>query len=199
MRRAAKWLWGVLAVVVAVIVGIVTLVNPVVFDYAAAQLDAITVQALNAGVADVVTADTYPQLTDVRRDSHGVITSITANAVAMNRVAAQVSTAAQNYLVQMGNTGVPIPLGTFSGLPILVGKGLPVMLKINLVGSVNCRFDSTLSSAGINQTQHKILLYLDAVVDVILPLGQRRTQIAVQMLFADSIIVGKVPEFMLTA
>ena len=199
MRRSVKWLWGVLAVVVAVIVGIVTLVNPVVFDYAAAQLDAITVQALNAGVADVVTADTYPQLTDVRRDSQGVITSITANAVAMNRVAAQVSTAAQEHLVQLGNTGVPIPIGTFSGLPILVGKGLPVMLKINLVGSVNCRFDSTLASAGINQTQHKILLYLDAVVDVILPLGQRRTQIAVQMLFADSIIVGKVPEFMLTA
>lgn len=199
MRRLAKWGWGVLAVVIALIVGIVTLVNPVVFAYASAQLDAITVQALNAGVADVVTTETYPQLTDVRRDNQGVITSITADAIAMNRIAAQVSTAAQKHLVAMGNTGVPIPLGTFSGLPILVGKGWPVMVKVNLVGAVNCRFDSTLASAGINQTQHKVILSLDAVVDVILPLGQRRTQIAVQMLFADSIIVGKVPEFMLTA
>ncbi len=199
MRRRTKWLWGCLAVVTALMVGMVTLINPVVFDYATAQLDAITVQALNAGVADIVTADTYPQLTDVRRNAQGVITSITANAVAMNRVAAQVSTAAQEHLVALGNTGVPIPWGTFSGLPILVGKGLPVMLKVNLVGAVNCRFDSTLSSAGINQTQHKIILYLDAVVEIILPLGNRRTQIAVQMLFADSIIIGEVPEFMLTA
>lgn len=184
--------------VVLLTVFIITIVNPVVVNYAQAELDALTVQAVNRGVSEVIAADTYAQLTDIRRDAQGVIVSINADVVAMNRVAAAVSDRAQVYLDQMGQTGIPIPVGTFSGIPILVGKGLPVMLNVNLVGAVNCRFDSTFLSAGINQTQHKITLYVDAVVDIVLPLATRRTKVAVQMLFADSIIVGKVPEFLLT-
>ena len=186
-------------VLVALVIGWFTVViNPVVYRYAAAELDALTVQAVNLGVADVVNADSYAQLTDIRRDANGVITSINADVVAMNRVSTQVSERAQQHLARLGDAGVPVPLGTFSGIPILVGKGYPVMLTVKLVGSVNCRFESTFATAGINQTQHKIMLYVDAVVDVILPFGHQRTNVAVQMLFADSIIVGKVPEFLMT-
>lgn len=188
-----------LAVVVALSAFLVLVVNPVVFNYATAQLDALTVRAMNLGTTDVVDADAYSQLTDIRRDQNGTITSIAADVVAMNRLASQIATHAQAHLNELGEQGIPVPIGTFSGLPILVGKGLPVMLQIKLVGAVNCRFDSTFASAGINQTQHKIILYVDAVVDVVLPLATKRTNVAVQMLFADSIIVGKVPEFLWTA
>lgn len=185
-----------MAGLVLVLIFVVTVVNPVVLNYAHAALDALTVQAVNAGVGDVVTADDYGQLTDIRRDPSGVITSISADVVEMNRIATQVADRAQSHLNQMGATGIAIPLGTFSGIPLLVGRGLPVILEIKLIGAVNCRFDSVFAAAGINQTQHKITLYVDAVVDIVLPLYTKRTNIAVQMLFADSIIVGKVPEFM---
>lgn len=196
MRKLTRWVWGSVAVLGLLVVFVATVVNPVVLNYARAALDALTVQAVNAGVGDVVTADSYGQLTDIRRDANGVITSINADVVAMNQIATQVADRAQVHLNQMGATGIAIPLGTFSGIPILVGRGLPVMLQVKLIGAVNCRFDSTFESAGINQTQHKITLYVDAVVDIVLPLYTKRTNVAIQMLFADSIIVGKVPEFM---
>lgn len=198
MRKMTSWFLRIGVLVVVCVIWLAVVVNPVVFNYAGAVLDAVAVQAVNCGIADVVKADTYSNLTDIRRDAHGTITSINANAVAMNTLAVQVSSRAQFYLSALGNDGIPVPLGTFSGIPFLVGRGWPVKLNLKLVGAVNCNFDSEFKTAGINQTEHKITLRSVALVDVILPFCSKRTNVEVEMLFADSIIVGEVPEFLLT-
>lgn len=198
MRKVTSWLLRISVILVLVSIWLAVVVNPVVFNYANAVIDAVAVQAVNNGVADVVQADTYSSLTDIRRDSSGSITSISADAVAMNALSAQVSSRAQVYLEQMGNTGVPVPILTFSGIPFLVGRGVPVKLNLKLVGAVNCSFNSEFKTAGINQTEHKITLCSHAVVDVVLPFCTKRTQVEVEMLFSDSIIVGEVPEFLMT-
>ena len=198
MRRVTSWVLRIGLVIAVAAVWLVFAVNPVVFNYAGALIDAVAVQAVNNSVADVVNTETYSNLTDIRRDQNGTITSINADAVAMNLLAVKVSTYAQNYLASLGNEGIPVPLGTFSGLPFLVGHGWAVKLNFKLVGAVNCSFDSEFKTAGINQTVHKITLRSYAVVDVVLPFCTKRTKVFVDMLFADSIIVGEVPEFMLS-
>ncbi|MBO4726440.1 MAG: sporulation protein YunB [Clostridia bacterium] len=197
MRKATKCLWWVIVFVIIVSIWLVVAVNPVVFNYAHATLDAVAVQAVNKGVADVVNADTFSNLTDIRRDANGTITSINADAVAMNLLAVQVSNRAQEYLNVMSNEGLPVPIGTFSGIPFLVGQGFMVKLNLRLIGAVNCNFNSEFKTAGINQTEHKITLRTHAVVDIVLPFYTKRTDVVVEMLFSDSIIVGEVPEFLL--
>lgn len=183
--------------VIIVSIWLAVVVNPVVFNYAHATLDAVAVQAVNKGVADVVNADTFSNLTDIRRDANGTITSINADVVAMNLLAVQVSNRAQEYLNVMSNEGLPVPIGTFSGIPFLVGQGFMVKLNLRLIGAVNCNFNSEFKTAGINQTEHKITLRTHAVVDIVLPFYTKRTDVVVEMLFSDSIIVGEVPEFLL--
>lgn len=198
MRKVTPRLIRLLFVILLLTIYLVAVVNPVVFNYADAVIDAVTVQAVSRGVADVVKTDTYSSLTDIRRDANGTITSINADALAMNVLATQVSACAQEHLTTRSNEGIAVPLGTFSGIPFLVGRGAPVILKLQLVGAVNCNFESEFKSAGINQTEHKITLRSYATVDVILPLYTKRTNVVIEMLFSDSIIVGEVPEFMLT-
>ena len=198
MRRITKWLLRLSVIVIICVIWLVVVVNPVVFNYTDAVLDAVAVQAVNCGIADVVNAEMYSRLTDIRRDANGTITSINADAVTMNLLAVQVSSRAQDYLSEKGNEGIPVPLGTFSGIPFLVGRGVAVKLHLKLVGAVNCNFESEFKSAGINQTEHKITLRTYATVDMILPFYTKRSNVVIEMLFADSIIVGQVPEFMLT-
>lgn len=198
MRKVTRWLLRFSIVIALCVIWLVVVVNPVVFDYADAVLNAVAVQAVNNGIADVVNAETYSNLTDIRRDANGTITSINADAVAMNLLSVQVSSRAQNYLTLKSSEGIPVPLGTFSGIPFLVGQGASVNLNLKLVGAVNCNFESEFKSAGINQTEHKITLRTYAVVDIVLPFYTKRTNVVVEMLFSDSIIVGQVPEFMLT-
>ena len=195
MRKVSKVFLGVVFVLVVIVVFMVGVVNPTVANYGKAELEALTIRAVNLGVAQVVTSSIYSELTDIRRNSSGVIVSISADIVEMNRIASEISLTAQSNLDTITGDGIPIPIGTFSGIPILVGKGFPIMLNIQLVGSVTCRFESSFTSAGINQTQHKITLQVDTVVNLVLPLYSKRTTVSVQMLFADSIIVGEVPEF----
>ena len=196
MRKVTRWLLRVGVVLILSVIWLVVVVNPVVFHYAEAVLNAMAVQAVNSSIADVVQYNTLDSLTDIRHDTNGTITSINANAVAMNLLSVQVSSRAQTYLDKMDNDGIPVPLGTFSGIPFLVGRGYPVKLNLRLVGAVNCNFESEFKSAGINQTEHKITLRSYATVDVILPFYTKRTNVVVEMLFSDSIIVGQVPEFL---
>lgn len=198
MRKVTRWLLRIGLIITVCVVWLVVAVNPVVFNYAAAVLDSMTVQAVNTGVAEVVQANTFDSLTDIRRDVNGTITSINANAVMMNRLSTQVSSRAQDQLMAISNNGIPVPIGTFSGVPFLVGRGFPLNLKLRLVGAVNCNFESEFKTAGINQTEHKITLRSYATVDVILPFYTKRTNVVIEMLFSDSIIVGQVPEFLFT-
>ena len=80
MRKVTAHFMRFALVVVIIIVYLVMVVNPVVFNYADAVVDAVTVQAVSRGVADVVKTDTYSSLTDIRRDANGTITSINADA-----------------------------------------------------------------------------------------------------------------------
>ena len=198
MRKVSRWLLRVSAVIILCVIWLVVAVNPVVFNYASAVLDAMAVQAVNNGIAEVLKTDTFDSLTDIRRDVNGTITSINADAAAMNLLSMQVSSRAQTYLAAMSDDGIPVPIGTFSGIPFLVGRGFPINLNLRLVGAVNCNFESEFKTAGINQTEHKITLRTYATVDVILPFYTKRTNVVIEMLFSDSIIVGQVPEFLFT-
>jgi sporulation protein YunB len=94
----------------------------------------------------------------------------------------------------MGQKGVNIPLGTFTGLPILVGLGPPINIKLIPIGAINCNFTSQFVSAGINQTNHRIYLQVSSKINVILPTETRTLSNTTQMLISENIIIGKVPE-----
>ncbi len=62
------------------------------------------------------------------------------------------------------------------------------------VGTATARLDNQFSSAGINQTRHKIWLEMRAVVRLVLPTGAKAVDVQTQILIAESIIVGDVPD-----
>jgi sporulation protein YunB len=197
VRKAGIYIFIAVMIIVVWTAFLFAVVNPTVANYAQAELEALTVKAVNSGVTDVVETHTYSELIDVRRKENGSITSINVDMVKTNKIASDIATKSQNYLDNMAAGGLDVPIGTFSGVPILVGKGHIVKLKIKLIGSVNCRFDSSFVSGGINQTRHSMSLYVDTIVSVVLPLYTKRTEVAIQMLFCESIIIGDVPSYII--
>ena len=49
-------------------------------------------------------------------------------------------------------------------------------------------------ACGINQTRHKVYLKVTASIRIVIPTGVKTTQVSANMLVAESIIVGGVPE-----
>ena len=171
----------------------VLFVNPIVAGAAKAKIEALTTKAVNRAIADIVTAGTYRELTDIRYDERGKITSISANMLQMNGLSSDIVNTSNGFLELFSAQGIAVPLGTFSGLPILTGKGPNVNLRVVPIGSVRCKFDSHFIGQGINQTLHRITLKVQSIVNLIMPLGSRNITAEIEVLVCDSIIVGEVP------
>ena len=147
--------------------------------------------AANAVVQDGVP---YDELMIVTTDAAGRVRLLQANTAAMNDLSARASAAAQQYFNQADGHAVQVPLGAMLGLTLLAGAGPEIDVQVLPVGSVSSRFDTEFESAGINQTRHRILLTLTAVMRLVIPTGTSTIETSTQVAVAESIIIGEVPE-----
>ena len=136
----------------------------------------------------------YDDLMNVRMDEKGQVALLSANTMRMNQLADRAGAAAQRMLEQMSSERVTVPLGAALGLTVLAGSGTGIPVSIVPVGSVTTDFRTEFEACGINQTRHKVYLTLTANIRIVIPTGAQTTEVTVNMLAAESIIVGAVPE-----
>ena len=159
-----------------------------------------TAQCVNEAVlSSLMQGADYRSLVEVVRGSDGSIEAIAANSLEINRIARNTAVLAQQKLQTAGEQGVGIPVGAFFGIDALVGAGPEVRLSVIPVAVVSCRFTSEFEGAGINQTRHSIYLDVDAELSVVLPGRGETFSVCSQVLIAESVLVGKVPETYLHA
>ena len=167
----------------------------VILTMAQARVRAMAVEVLNQSVRQVMgSSKSYEELVTVRSDQAGSITMVQANAALMNDLATATALLAQEKLLSSEDDGVDIPLGAALGIPFLAALGPAVHVRLVPVGAVTAAFTSEFESAGINQTRHKIYLSMQTRVQLVLPAGGEQMDFSSQVLIAESIIVGRVPE-----
>lgn len=170
-------------------------VNPVLINTIELKSKALSTSAINEAINVVISRGvTYESLITISTDDLGNITMIQANAVEANNISKQLAQATEKLIDDYGDLGVEIPLGAFSGMPILSGSGPNVNLKITPIGSVHCKFVSDFEHAGINQTIHRIYITINANVGIVMPLYTKKFSTSQQVLISESILIGSVPE-----
>lgn len=170
-------------------------VNPIIIESSQSKVKALSQDAVNRAVFEVINdATVYDSLVNIIRNEEGDIVLITSNAIQINSLSREIVENAQKKLEGMGQKGVNIPLGTFTGMPIFVGHGPAITIKLIPIGAINCTFASSFVSAGINQTNHRIYLEVISNVNMILPTATKNLKTTTHMLISENIIIGKVPE-----
>jgi len=167
----------------------------VILDMAHARAEAMAVEYLHQALQDVMGRDVvYGDMMQVQLDESGRVTMLQANALRMNELATATALRAQEKLESAEAQSVSIPLGAALGIPFLSALGPGVKVKIVPVSAVTANFSTEFESAGINQSRHKIFLSLQANVRLVIPTGGRQVTLNSQVLIAESIIVGDVPQ-----
>lgn len=150
---------------------------------------------VNRVVARVLSQEDFASLRYVRfeKNEAGEIAAVSADMGAVNALSAAIL---ENVVGTAGNRTltVKIPAGSLSGVSLLMGRGPEVPVEILMLTSSRVGFDNSIVSAGINQTKHRLLLTVCVDIDVVVPWGTRSTQVQSQVLIADTIVVGQVPE-----
>ncbi len=156
--------------------------------------DAVTI-AVNRCVSRMMTERgySYQDFVTLEKDAEGGITAITTNTVQINALSSQImqeiARAADNESLD-----IRIQLGSLLGSNLLMGRGPEIPVQVRMLTSSFVRFDNDLISTGINQTRHVITLIADVDIDIMIPLSTVSTTVETEILIAETVIVGRVPD-----
>lgn len=169
---------------------------PTVMGSAVAEVRAICTNSVNLAVTTVVGGGLkYDDLFTVVKDSDGDVSMVQANSPKINLISREIANLAQANLDALGSQEISVPAGTFTGLALLMGMGPEVTISVIPIGSALCDFVSYFTSAGINQTLHKIYINVHAVISIVTPIDEPTITVTAEVLVAENLIVGDVPQF----
>ena len=136
----------------------------------------------------------YDELITFQKDASGRITAFQSNMAAFNRLQADITGDVLQRLAEVSDTELSIPLGTLTGSALLAGRGPRFRVRMQSVGSCSTHFENAFEHAGINQTTHSILLYVDVSVSILLPGFNTSAKVSNAFSVAETVIVGDVPD-----
>ncbi len=156
--------------------------------------DAVSMHINNA-ISELMSEGTYTadSFVSFEKGTDGEVRAISCNMPQINALSAEILKrvlgSADNYTAT-----VQIPLGNLSGVSLLMGRGPKVPVRIITLTSSRVGFKNSLSAAGINQTRHQLSLEVKVDIDILIPWDSRSTQVVTELLIADTVIVGQVPD-----
>lgn len=155
-------------------------------------------KALSESVLSVIEKSdlSYDKLCRVSYDENGKITSLVYDTVELNRLLSVLELTVTDALSGKQNT-VSLPLGTLMGIELLSGRGPNIPLRISALGYVQAACSSEFSSAGVNQTRHRIVVTMTATVNVYVPFYADNFTVTREFFIAETILVGEVPNALL--
>ena len=156
--------------------------------------DIVTVQ-INKAIAQLMAESDYSGgfFIDFEKHDRGEVTAISSNMARINALSAKILDrvvgATDNRTLV-----VEIPLGNLTGISLLMGRGPAVPVRIIALTSSRVEFHNSIVTAGINQTKHQISLEVIVDIDILIPWATESAQVTTEVLIADTILVGQVPE-----
>ncbi len=160
-------------------------------DYSyATSMDAIN-KAVMTSLSDGLK---YADLVKVEKNSSGDIILIKTDSLQINKFNREIAIKTNDNMSDIINDGVPVPLLSFSGIPILSGYGTTINYQVVNVTGVTCDFVSDFTSVGINQTLHSLYACVICTINIEMPLNHKSTEFKSKILLSESVLIGKVPD-----
>lgn len=136
----------------------------------------------------------YDRIVYFEKDLNGSITALKTNMSEVNRLKTDILNLINDEILALDTTDIGIPIGSLILPEFLAGKGPEIPVHILSIRNSDAAFSSYFTEAGINQTLQQ--LTMDVSVDVaVLVLGRTNNfTVSSQVVVAETVIVGQVPE-----
>ena len=170
--------------------------DSVMVDLTKTQVTNSTSDLINDAIAEQIANGKveYDRIVYFEKDLEGKITALKTNIGEVNRLKTDTLNIINEQILSTEHSQMGIPLGSLFLPELLSGKGPEIPVKILSIRNSDATFESSFTHAGINQTMHQ--LRMSVIVDVsVLVLGQTITfPVSSDMVVAETIIVGAVPD-----
>ena len=152
-------------------------------------------------VADYITENdyTYGDFAAVLYDESGHAASVEALSGNINRIQAELTKEINFRLSGDKSSHAEIAFGSLIGSYLFAGRGPSVKVRICPAGDATVKLKSSFDSAGINQSRHRIYAEINTELISALPIYSFETEESFELLLAETIIVGDVPDYTVRA
>ena len=187
--------------VVLIVLGIVTLVifrikySDAIRSLAETQVRNTTSDLINDAIDKQIEEGNiqYDRMVYFEKDLDGRITALKTNMSEVNRLKTDILNLINNEILALSTDDLGIPIGNLFLPELLSGRGPEIPVQILSIRNSDASFTSYFSEAGINQTLQQMNMQVSVDVTVLV-LGQTNSfTISSQVIVAETIIVGDVP------
>jgi len=135
----------------------------------------------------------YDRMVYFEKDLDGRITALKTNMSEVNRLKTDILNIINDEILAMDTSELGIPLGSLIMPEIFPGRGPCIPVRILAIRNSDAAFTSSFREAGINQTLQQMNLIVSVDVSVLV-LGKTNTfTVSSQVVVAETVIVGQVP------
>ena len=136
----------------------------------------------------------YDRMVYFEKDLDGKITALKTNMSEVNRLKTDILNLINDEILSLSTEDLGIPVGSLILPEFLAGRGPDIPVEILSIRNSDASFTSHFSEAGINQTLQQINMHVSVDVTVLV-LGQTDSfTVTSQVIVAETIIVGDVPD-----
>ncbi len=169
--------------------------KPVVKEMAVARSRSIATRVISEAIHQTIsdTNITYDDLVNFEKTGDGKISAVKTDIIKVNRLKSSLSVNILEKLSAITDDELAIPIGSIINGDLFSGRGFKIKIKIMPIGSVSTDISNSFTSAGINQTLHRINMEVRAVISLIMPTLTTNVDIISSVCIAETVIVGEVP------
>ena len=194
--RISRFLLMLLLIVVLAVVLFRIRYEASIRDLAETQVKNTTSDLINDAIdAQIISGNIqYDRIVYFEKDLDGQITALKTNMVEVNRLKTAILNLINDEILAIDSEELGIPVGSLIFPEIFAGRGPDIPIHIISIRNSDGAFNSYFTEAGINQTLQKIVM--DVSVDVsVLVFGKTASfTVNSQVVVAETVIVGKVPD-----
>ena len=150
-------------------------------------------ESVNSSAADVVSLYEYSDFIDLEKGSDGKILFLGTNTSTVNGFVRSLALRCENALNAIGRQTVAIPIGAFTGSPLMSNSGPEIKVDITFFSSVVCDFVTSFANVGINQTRHSVYAKIEVLFNTVLPIAEHEIRLSSNILIAENVIIGEIP------
>lgn len=136
----------------------------------------------------------YDRIVYFEKDLDGRITALKTNMSEVNRLKTDTLNIINDEILALDASDLGIPMGSLVLPELFSGKGPIIPVSILSIRNSDAVFFSNFTEAGINQTLQRLIMEVSVDVSVLI-LGKTASfTVSSQVVVAETIIVGQVPE-----
>lgn len=135
----------------------------------------------------------YDRIVYFEKDLNGRITALKTNMTEVNRLKTDILNLINDEILAMDTSDLGIPIGSLILPEFLSGRGPAIPVHILSIRNSDASFTSTFTEAGINQTLQQLNMHVSVDVAVLALGSTSYFTVSSQVVVAETIIVGQVP------